>query len=217
MVRHWLGTVVIGLTLGAPSFAAEKLVLDIGFEGGLLSLSHNIDGFLFTPTRNYTHDGEVNLNEQVLTERLRDQLTVTALVRINGEVAGFATEHETVRTNPDDGKPYAESGWFFLLRYPGLNGFLAVSQREDASKVFGIVKRVMEEPEAAASEPEHRVLSTDGVTRVQMATGDLAPYEGGVFEEYNYVTPSDYKNYGEFRAKLQFVIYPAEAGTASAP
>ncbi len=190
--------------------AAEKLVLEMHMDADLLTLTHHIDGFPFTPTMNFSPDLAGNLSDRIRIDSLKSHLSVTTLVRINGEVAGFATEQEIVLTDPETGKPYAESAWLFTLHHPAVSGFLAVKQRENAAPTFALVQQVMADPDGKWDDKEHEFLSTDGVTLVGLATDGLAPYQGGRFEEYNYVTTSDLKKYGRFRAKIVFIIYPKE-------
>jgi len=190
--------------------AAEKLVLEMNMDPDLLSLVHHIDGFPFVPTMNFSPDLAGNLSERMKTASLQNHLIASTLVRIDGEIAGFATEQETVRTDPETGKLYAESAWLITLNHPRASGFLAVKQRENAAPTFALVRQVIEDPDGDWTDEEHRFLSTDGVTLVPLATGGLSPYQGGRFEEYNFVTPSEFKRFGRFRAKIEFVIYPAE-------
>lgn len=190
--------------------AAEPLVLELEMDRDLISIAHHIDGFPFAPTMNFSRDVAGNLSDRFLIDTLQHHLAVTALVRIDGEVAGFATEQESVRNDPRTGLPYAESAWLITLTHPRATGVLAVTQRENAGPTFALVREVMEDPDREWGEESHRFLSTDGETRVQLATGGLAPYQGGRFEEYNFVTPSDFKRYGRFRARIEFVIHPAQ-------
>lgn len=194
----------------APAGAAEKLVLEMNMDEDLLTITHNIDGFPFTPTMNFSPDLAGNLSDRIKVDSLKAHLAVTTLVRIDGDVAGFATEQEIVLNDPETGKPYAESAWLFTLHHPRASGFLAVKQRENAAPTFALVQQVVQNPDGNWTDEEHRILSTDGVTLVQLATDGLAPYQGGRFEEYNFVTQSDLKKYGRFRAKIVFVIYPKE-------
>ncbi|MCC7411681.1 MAG: hypothetical protein IT495_08620 [Gammaproteobacteria bacterium] len=190
--------------------AAEKLILEIDMDSDLVSLAHHIDAFLFTPTMNFSMDVPGNLSDRMKTEALRHHLAVTSLVRIDGEVAGFATEQEVVLTDPQSGLPYAESAWLITLNHPRASGVLAVKQRENAGPTFAKVQEVMANPQGDWGDEEQRFLSTDGVALVQLATGGLSPYQGGRFEEYNFVTPSDYKRFKRFRGRIEFVIYPAQ-------
>jgi hypothetical protein len=190
--------------------AAEKLVLELDLDRDLLSLSHNIDKFPFAPTMNFSPDVAGNLSDRVKVEALEHHLLASSLVRIDGEIAGFATEQESVQTDPATGKLYAESAWLITLHHPRANGFLAVTQRENAAPTFALVQQVMQNPGGDWSDEPRRFLSTDGVTFVKLATGGLSPYEGGRFEEYNFVTPTDLEEYGRFRARIEFVIYPKE-------
>ena len=190
--------------------AAEKLVMEMNMDEDLLTLTHNIDPFPFRQTMNFSPDLAGNLSDRIKVDSLKSHLAVTTLVRINGEIAGFATEQETVLTDPKTGAPYAESAWLFTLHHPRVSGFLAVKQRENAAPTFGLVQQVMANPDGNWNDEEHRFLSTDGVALVQLATDGLAPYQGGRFEEYNFVTTSDLKKYGRFRAKIEWIIYPKE-------
>ncbi len=201
--------IALCLCCAGPVSAAEQLILDLDLEADLLSLSHNIEGFLFPPTSNRSPFREGDLNAAFTGDALRNHLAATALVRIDGEIAGFATEQEVITGTPDSGHPAAESAWLILLNRPGLRGFLAVKQREDASGVFGLAGRVAQEPDRRWPDEWQRFLSTSGEARVQMATGDLAPYQGGLFQEYNYLNPADLKRFNRFRAKIQFVVLPA--------
>ena len=190
--------------------AAEKLVLEMNMDADLLSLSHNIDKFPFAPSMNFSPDVAGNLSDRMKVPSLQHHLVASALVRIDGEVAGFATEQESVQTDPATGKLYAESAWLITLHHPRASGFLAVTQRENAAPTFALVQQVAQNPGGPWTDEPHRFLSTDGITLVKLATGGLSPYEGGRFEEYNFVTTSDLKKYGRFRAKIEFVIYPKE-------
>ena len=210
-MRHVIQVLVLSCC-GSLAHAqdAEKLVLELNMDHDLLSLVHHIDGFPFTPTMNFSTDVAGNLSERMKTASLQHHLIASALVRIDGQVAGFATEQEAVLTDPTTGKLYAESAWLITLNHPRASGFLAVKQRETAAPTFALVQQVMENPDGDWTDEEHRFLSTDGVTRVALATGELNRYQGGRFEEYNFVTPSDFKRFKRFRAKIEFVIYPAE-------
>jgi hypothetical protein len=194
----------------APAQAADKLVIDMDMDADLVSLAHNIDAFLFTPTMNFSADVPGNLAGRFVAEPLKNNLSATALVKINGKLAGYATEQEYLGTDPASGKLFAESAWLITLNYPGASGFIAVKQREDAAPVFGLVQRVMQNPAGPWEDRFQVFLSTTGTHRVSMATNDLAPYLGGRFEEYNVVNPADFAKYKRFRARIQFVIYPKE-------
>jgi hypothetical protein len=190
--------------------AAEKLVIDLEMDSDLLSLSHNIDGFVFPSTMNFSANRGGNINDLFMDDSLKNNLAATALVRIDGEIAGYATEQESLVTDSESGHPIAESAWLITLTYPGLSGVLAVTQQEDAGPVFGLISQVMENPDGDWEDEFQGFLSSSNSPTVQLATGDLAVYQGGRFEEYNFANPADLKNYGRFRAKIQFVIYPAE-------
>lgn len=197
------------LVFNNASLAGEKLVLELDLETDLLSLSHNINNFLFAPTRNYRADGKQNINTMEYPS-LKDHLAATGLVRMNGEVVGFATEQEIVYKDAGTDKPSANSMWMFRLNYPGLNGFIAVEQKEDASKVFSLAQEVINRQDKEWEDKQYMFLSTDGKTHIQYASGELAKYQGGVFEEYNALNPADFKQYGRFRAAIRFIIYQAK-------
>ncbi len=207
-----LGNFVICAVLAAspPAQAAEKLVLDLDMDSDLLSLVHNIDGFLFTPTMNFSADVPGNLARAFLAEPLKNHLSATTLVKIDGKLAGFATEQEILVDDPATGHLIAESAWLITLNYPGATGFLAAKQTENAGPVFALVQQVMQNPGGPWEDRFQRFLSTTGTARVQIAVNDLAAYQGGRFEEYNFVNPADLGKYKRFRAKIQFVIYPPE-------
>jgi len=190
--------------------AAEKLVLDLEMDSDLISLTHNIDGFLFTPTMNFSANMAGNLSERFVDDSLKNHLAATALVRINDEIAGYATEQEVLVADSETGHPMAESAWLITLNYPGATGVIAVKQQEDAGPVFGLVSQIMQDPDRQWEDKFQRFLSSSDSPRVQMAIGDLAVYQGGRFEEYNFVNPADFKSLKRFRAKIQFVIYPPE-------
>ena len=172
-------------------------------DADLLSLSHNIDEFPFAPSMNFSPDVAGNLSDRMKVPSLQHHLVASALVRL-------CTEQESVQTDPATGKLYAESAWLITLHHPRASGFLAVTQRENAAPTFALVRQVAQNPGGPWTDEPHRFLSTDGVTLVKLATGGLSPYEGGRFEEYNFVTTSDLRKYGRFRARIEFVIYPKE-------
>lgn len=194
----------------APAGAAEPLVLEMNMDEDLLTLTHHIDDFPFKSTMNFSPDLAGNLSERIKVDSLKAHLAVTTLVRINGEVAGFATEQELVQVDKETGKLYAESAWLFTLNHPRASGFLAVKQRENAAPTFALVQQVVANPDGNWDDTPHEFLSTDGSVLVHLATDGLARYEGGRFEEYNYVTTSDLKKYGRFRARIVFKIYPKQ-------
>jgi hypothetical protein len=198
------------ILFNSPLQAADKLVLDLDMDPDLVSLAHSIDGFLFKPTMNFSANVAGNLSDRLNAEPLKNHLVATALVRINGEIAGIATEQETLAVDQESGHPMAESAWLITLNYPGATGVLAVKQQEDASQAFGLVNQVMQNPDDDWEDEFQRFLSSSNAPTVQMATGDLSVYQGGRFEEYNFVNPADFKNLKRFRAKIRFVIYPAE-------
>ena len=193
-----------------PVAAADKLVLDLDLDADLLSLTHHVDNFLFTPTLNFSLHVAGNLSDNIKVDALKNHLVASSLVRINGEIAGVATEQELLVFDEATGRKYAESAWLITLNYPGASGFIAVKQQEEAGPAFGLVSKVMENPEGDWEDKDQRFLSTSDSPTVQLATGDLAGYQGGRFEEYNSVNPTDFKRYQRFRPKIQFVIYPGK-------
>lgn len=198
------------LAWGVAAQAAEPLVIDLEMDRDLLALEHHIDGFLFTPTMNFSQDVAGDLARRFHAEPLKNHLAATALVRIGGEIAGFATEQEAIVTDPATGRKAAESAWLITLTRPGARGVIAVAQREDAAPVFALAQKVMEKPDGPWKDEFQRFLSTSGEYEVSMATQELAAYRGGRFEEYNLLNPADLAKYGRFRARLQFVIHPAQ-------
>ncbi|NKB35561.1 MAG: hypothetical protein GKR93_00140 [Gammaproteobacteria bacterium] len=197
------------LLLSQHVSAQDKLILDLDLENDLLSLSHNIDKFLFTATRNYQAMGESDINNMNY-HSLKNHLAATGLVRLNGEVIGTATEQEIVYEDKENGGWKAHSMWMFQLNHKGLTGFMAVEQREDASKVSNLVQQVMTNPGNQWDDIWQMFLSTDGETRMQYASGDLKKYQDGKFEEYNGINPADLKNFGKFRGRIQFIVFPAQ-------
>ncbi len=193
-----------------PIQAADKLVLDLDMDTDLMSMSHHVDGFLFKPTMNFSANVGGNLSEIMKIDSMKNRLIATALVRINGKVAGVATEQEVLVFDDKTGKKKAESAWLIMLSYPGKSGFLAVKQQEDAAGIFAVISKVMQNPDGDWEDKFQRFLSTSNSPKVQLAVDDLAVYRGGRFEEYNFVNPADLRNLGRFRAKIQFVIYPGE-------
>lgn len=210
-MRNLAGLVLlVGLAAAATAWSDDRLVLDLDMDTDLVSLAHGIDRFLFTPTMNFSPDVAGNLAQRMAVGELKNYLVATATVRIDGKVAGFATEQEVIVDDPATGNKYADSAWLITLHCPGHNGVLAVTQREDARPVFSLVQKVMQNPAGPWEDEFQRYLSTSGTHRITTATGDLARYQGSKFEEYNFVNPADFAKYKRFRAKIQFVIYPRE-------
>ena len=189
------------------TMAEERLVLELDLERDLLSLSHNIDKFLFTPTLNYRATGGDNINNMQY-EAMVNHLAATGLVRLNGEVVGTATEQEVVSHDETMGWR-AHSMWMFQLNHEDLKGFMVVEQHEDASGVSSLVQQVMENQTKDWPDQWQMFLSTIGNVKLQYASGDLIRFKGAKFEEYNGLNPADLKDYGRFRGKIRFVITPA--------
>lgn len=194
------------ILVAKPLYAADKLVLDIEIDRDILSLSHNIEGFLFQPTMNFSPDVAGNRSDAIKTPALKNHLLAASLVTIDGETAGIAAELEKVELATHS----VESSWLIMLNHPKAKGFLAVKQRENPEKVFALVNAVIQNPTADWEDKFHRVLSTAFPVQIEMASDSLSAYQGGRFEEYNFVNQADLKNHNRFRARLQFVIYPAE-------
>jgi hypothetical protein len=194
--------------LPAAVKADGKLVLDLDLEEGLLSLTHHIENFLFDKTASYSKHLAGDLNERIKTDTLKDYLVATALVKMNGEVVGLATEQEYVYLDEATGIPYAKSAWLVSLNHPKMTGVFAVEQIENAAPVFGLVSEVTANPQKDWPDKFQRFLSTSSDARVSTASEGLARFKGAKFEEFNYVNPSDLKNFGRFRPKIQFVITP---------
>ncbi len=74
--------VCLNFILGPVALAADKLVLDLEMDRDLLSLSHNIDNFLFSPSKNYVEPDTQVINDLSMYDVLKNQLVATALVRI---------------------------------------------------------------------------------------------------------------------------------------
>lgn len=217
-MRSRIASALIALLAGcAEPPRAERLVLDLDLEADVLSLSHAIDGFFFPPTANRSPFSDRDLNASFSGETLRNHLAATVLVRIGGEIAGIATEQEVVTPPGENRLPSADSTWLITLNRPGSRGVLVVKQREDATGVFELARRVVQEPDGAWEDRPQRFLSTAGTATVQLATDELTAYQGGVFEEYNFLNPADWKRLQRFRGAIQFVIYPAGAPRAEAP
>jgi hypothetical protein len=208
MLRNITFALLLLLVSSSLYSADDKLILELDLEADLLSLSHNIENFLFSPTRNYQGDGNKDINNMKYPS-LKNYLAATGLVRLKGEVIGFATEQEIVYKDSETQLPMAHSMWMLTLNHPGLIGFLAVEQKEDASSVFSLVQKVMSNKEKVWNDEWQMFLSTSGETKVQYASGDLEKYQGGIFEEYNGVNPADLRNYGKFRGRIKFVLYSA--------
>jgi len=198
----------LNLCLCSEVLAADKLVLDLDMDKDLLSMSHNIENFLFPATRNFSASSEHVINDISGQEVLRNHLVATATLRMDGEVVGMATEQELLYIDPDSGRKLANSMWLIRLNKPGLKGFLVVNQIEDAHDIFIMAQKVMQSPDQTWKDEMLMFLSTSGETRVQAAYGDLAIYQGGIFEEYNGLNPSDYAKFSRFRARIRFVIFP---------
>lgn len=199
----------IFLTHSALLFAEEKLVLELDLESDLLSMSHHIDGFLFKPTVNSQTGEEKNINNMSYSN-LQNHLAATALVRLNENVIGFATEQEVIYVDKETEATMAESMWLLKLNAPGLNGFLTVKQTENALRVMALTQEVIGSRDKEWKDEWQMFLSTEGETLVQYASGDLSVYEGGRFEEYNGINPADFAKLGRFRGRIQFAIYPKD-------
>ncbi len=131
MLKMSVLLVCLNLSLSFKALAADKLVLDLDLDQDLLSLSHNIDNFLFSPTRNYAGSEVRIINDISVYEALKNHLVASALVRIDGKVVGVATEQELLYVDSDSGRTLANSMWLIRLNEPGMQGFLAVNQIED--------------------------------------------------------------------------------------
>lgn len=198
------------MLMAAPAIAREPLVLDIDMSTDMLSLADNIQNFFFDRTMSFSDMQAGDLNRRMLVDPLRDHLVVTFLVRIDGEVAGIATEQEIVSIDPESGEPVARSSWLFTLNHPKAKGVLAVTQEENAKQVANMIQQVEENRDKDWPDKYERFLSTSSDARVGVATEGLAQYQSAKFKEYNYLNPADLKNQGHFNGKLQFVIEPVK-------
>ena len=192
------------------SAKAEQLVLDLDMEDGLLYLAHYIENFLFDGTASYSEDIAGNLSRRIENDKLSNYLVATALVTLDGEVVGMATEQEYVYIDEATGTPFAQSAWLVSLNHPDLRGAFAAHQTENAGPVFAAVADVMSEPERNWPNQFNRYLSTHGDATVTTASEELVRFNGARFEEYNYINPADYANFGRFRGRIQFVITTAD-------
>ncbi|NOX49339.1 MAG: hypothetical protein GXP16_02235 [Gammaproteobacteria bacterium] len=208
MYRFYVLMVFSTLLICPFALAGDKLVLEFDSDD-LLSLSHNIDDFFSTPTRNYQGEAEQNVND-MSAPALKNHLVVTGLVRMNGEVVGLVTEQEIVHIDEETKRATAESMWMFRLNYPGLTGFMSVLQREEASSIVSLIQEVASNQDKQWEDKWQMFLSTAGKAHVQFASGELSKFQGGKFEEYNGLNPADLARQGEFRVRVQFVIYPRE-------
>lgn len=198
------------LFTAGTSVAKEKLILDMDLDADMLTLADNIDNFIFERTMSFSNQVAGDLNRRMLVEPLRNHVVVSFVVRIDGEIAGAATEQETVGMNPDTGDPFARSSWLITLNHPKAKGVIAVAQEENAKPVFSLIQQVNENPGKDWPDAFQRFLSTSSAAHVDMATHGLERYRGAKFEEYNYVNPADLKQFGRFRGKIQIVIETAK-------
>ena len=217
-----LATFLASACICASAQSAERLVLDLDLDRGPMSMSHNIENFLFAPTRNYAAPepdpasrreagGRAGVvNDMTVHDALKDHLVVSALVKMDGKVVGMATEQEYFLVDPATGRRVANSMWLIRLNAPGLAGFLVINQLENGEELFSVVQKVMENPEGPWEDETKMYLSTWGEARVARAWGDLAPYQGGIFEEYNGLNPTDLAEHGGFTPSIRFIIHPAE-------
>ncbi|RDI74376.1 hypothetical protein Gocc_1952 [Gaiella occulta] len=191
---------------------AADLILELDVDQDLISLSHASDDAVlnafFPPTENRSPFYDRDLNRAFVGAGLSQDLAVTSLVRLDGEVVGFATEQESISVAAETGELVAESAWLLRLVRAGLRGFLAVAQRENPREVFVLASQALQDP-GSGEDRDHWVLSTVGTARVALATDELASYAGATFEEYNFVNPADYKRLKRFRGKIRFIIRPS--------
>lgn len=198
-----LAAICAPLLLAQPVFAQEfeenrpqlstddHLVLVVD---RLLSLSHNVPGFQAPITENYMPGTDQNINVMDYAA-LEGHLTTTALVSLNGEIVGIATETEIIYGEGKDKR--ANSMWLVRLNAEGMTGFLAVEQIEDAS---GVDALMMSAPDTSNGRSV-AVRTTMDETQIIHASGDLSRFEGGIFEEYNLATQSPGSIQIEFRAR----------------
>lgn len=149
----------------------------------LLSLSHNVPGFQAPITENHLPGSDENINVMDYPS-LDGHLTTTALVSLNGDIVGIATETEIIYGEGKDKR--ANSMWLVRLNTPELTGFLAVEQIEDAS---GVDALMMSAPDTSNGSSV-AVRTTMDDARIIHASGDLSRFEGGVFAEYDLATQS---------------------------
>lgn len=143
-MKSKLLTLLVSVGIPMMSFAQEELVLDFESDiDSLMFLSHNIDGFPFPPTASYSDNEEGNMAERMgEAEALERHLTVTGLIKIDGEVVGIGTEHELV------GEPGgARSAWLFILNHPEWKGTFAVEQVEGGGDNGAFRQEVLANPD----------------------------------------------------------------------
>lgn len=202
-----LSSAILSTSLATGVWADEKLTLDIDLVNDSLSMSHNIENFFFQPTINTNPGSKLNIN-QMGFDPLRDHLVATALVRVDGQVVGVATETEIVYIAEGDVK--ANSLWSIRLNAPGLTGFLAVEQWEDANEGAALQMAVFADPDKDWADEWLMVPTSVEGTVTHFASGDLSAFQGGRFQEYNGTNQADLKNFGAFRGRISIDLYPAE-------
>ena len=196
----------IGLLTMASTVLSQTLVLELDADRDQLSLIHDVPGMPFAETMNFSPDLAGNLSDRFHHPNLKNHLVISALVYLDGEVAGFATEQEIVTGAKDSDKPSAESAWLITLNHKSHRGVVAVAQSEDASETIGFMAKIAADPNGNWSDQEKWFRSTVGEPTIQLATGTLARYKGGRFSEFNYVNAADLARYGRFRARIRFEI-----------
>ena len=196
----------IGLLTMASTVLSQTLVLELDADRDQLSLIHDVPGMPFAETMNFSPDLAGNLSDRFHHPNLKNHLVISALVYLDGEIAGFATEQEIVTGAKDSDKPSAESAWLITLNHKSHRGVVAVAQSEDASETIGFMAKIAADPNGNWSEQEKWFRSTVGEPTIQLATGTLARYKGGRFSEFNYVNAADLARYGRFRARIRFEI-----------
>ena len=164
-----LGSIVLPATS-----SAEQIVLDLDMDDGLLYMAHHIENFLFDGTASYSEDVAGNLSARIQTDTLKDHLVATALVTLDGEVVGMATEQESIYLDAATNTPYARSAWLVSLNHPEMSGIFAVEQTENAGPVFAAVGEVMADPERDWPNEFERFLSTAGDHRITTVSAGLA-------------------------------------------
>lgn len=159
-----------------------KLVL-----ADMVSTSHNVEGFMMPNTINTLPGSTKNINN-VAHENLKGHLSMTATVKLNDEIVGFATETEIIYKTEKGTE--ANSMWLIKLNKEGLKGFIAVEQIERAYDIDNAAAEMMAELKSGKTPKLRRVPTTTPKTKIQYASGDLAKYQGMYFTEYDLIIPN---------------------------
>lgn len=196
----------ISLVLSSSVFAQETFTFEMDIENDLISLSSNVEDFVFGDTTNLAGDSEENVNN-ISYPLLENHMTSTVLIRIDGEVAGIATQ---IFRFVDEANMKTRAIWSLKFNYPGRVGFMAVELSKDITEVMSLFGEVVENPDEDWSDSWQMLRTSAEGSYVQFASGDLSEFQNGSFVEYSGVNQSDLRNFGRFRGKAMFTVYAAE-------